>query len=151
MGAGMSNITDFSGGKGAEPWVSGATYAVGKTVLSPANDYQPFVRIVAGAGTTDPSADGTNWKPIGGRAIKSIQRGVISMPDGGSGGTISHTATVTSVNTSKADLTYLGNNSSGTGANSLAYLQLTNSTTITATRATSGSATAVSWQLVEYY
>ena len=45
---------------GAALWVSGTTYALGDVVWSPAT-YYTYRRIVAGAGTTDPSADTTNW------------------------------------------------------------------------------------------
>ncbi len=41
-------------------WVSGTTYAAGDVVNSPLND-QHYVRLVAGAGTVDPSLDATNW------------------------------------------------------------------------------------------
>jgi hypothetical protein len=41
-------------------WVSGTTYAIGALVWSPANG-RIYRRIIAGAGTTDPSADATNW------------------------------------------------------------------------------------------
>jgi len=44
---------------GAVLWVSGTTYTLGYLVYSPFN-YQVYRRI-AGAGTTDPSADATNW------------------------------------------------------------------------------------------
>lgn len=44
----------------AELWVSGTTYAIGDNVFSPIN-YQTYRRITNGAGTTDPSLDGTNW------------------------------------------------------------------------------------------
>jgi hypothetical protein len=44
-------------------WISGTTYAQGVCVWSPA-DYQTYRRKVAGAGTTDPSADATNWARI---------------------------------------------------------------------------------------
>lgn len=44
----------------AELWVSGTTYAIGDNVFSPLN-YQTYRRITNGAGTTDPSLDGTNW------------------------------------------------------------------------------------------
>ena len=44
-------------------WVSGTTYALGVNVWSPIN-FQTYRRIVAGAGTTDPSADATNWTKI---------------------------------------------------------------------------------------
>ena len=48
---------------GAARWVSGTTYALGAVVWSPTNQ-QIYRRIVAGAGTTDPSADGTNWVAV---------------------------------------------------------------------------------------
>ena len=41
-------------------WVSGTTYAIGNNVISPIN-FQTYRRKTAGAGTTDPSLDGTNW------------------------------------------------------------------------------------------
>lgn len=45
---------------GAIVWVSGTTYAVGDARYSPIN-MQTYRRKVAGAGTTDPSLDLTNW------------------------------------------------------------------------------------------
>jgi hypothetical protein len=45
---------------GAAPWVSGTTYALNVKVTSPANG-RIYYRKIAGAGTTDPSADATNW------------------------------------------------------------------------------------------
>ena len=44
----------------ATEWVSGTTYAEGDCVWSPI-DYQTYRRAIAGAGTTDPSIDDTNW------------------------------------------------------------------------------------------
>lgn len=41
-------------------WVSGTTYAIGDVRRSTVNTH-PYRRITAGAGTTDPSADATNW------------------------------------------------------------------------------------------
>lgn len=62
----------------ANVWVSGTTYAVGASVWSPLN-YLIYRRIIAGAGTTDPSLDSTNWASLGyqeklvsGSNIKSI-------------------------------------------------------------------------------
>lgn len=46
-------------------WVSGTTYAVGNVRFSPVN-YLSYRRKTAGAGTTDPSADSTNWQLING-------------------------------------------------------------------------------------
>ena len=49
--------------RGGPPlWVSDRTYPKGWEVRSPAN-LQRFVRKVAGAGDTDPSADTDNWEP----------------------------------------------------------------------------------------
>ena len=48
---------------GATLWVSGTTYGLGERVYSPA-DQQVYRRLVAGAGTTDPSLDGTNWARV---------------------------------------------------------------------------------------
>lgn len=45
---------------GATIWVSGTTYAIGDVRYSPANQ-KIYRRKTAGAGTTDPSADSTNW------------------------------------------------------------------------------------------
>jgi len=56
---------------GATQWVSGTTYALGAAVWSPVNA-QTYRRIVAGAGTTDPSADVTNWAKLGGGALSVV-------------------------------------------------------------------------------
>lgn len=44
-------------------WISGTTYAIGDVTWSPATFYA-YRRKTAGAGTTDPSADATNWISI---------------------------------------------------------------------------------------
>jgi len=49
---------------GATVWVSGTTYALYDVRFSPINN-RSYRRIIAGAGTTDPSADATNWALIG--------------------------------------------------------------------------------------
>lgn len=55
---------------GAVAWVSGTTYAVGAKVWSLING-RVHVRRVAGAGTTDPANDATNWEDvIGGQRIR---------------------------------------------------------------------------------
>ena len=41
-------------------WVSGTTYAIGDARYSLVN-FQTYRRLTTGAGTTDPSADATNW------------------------------------------------------------------------------------------
>lgn len=121
---------------------------------------------------------------IGGGRIKSIQRGTIVLPTPPNSpstvfpGYVTQTATISPVNTSKSILFVLGQQNgqtfmsipAGFGNNYivsgalLTSLQLTNSTTITATSGyhygnTSGSGgllsstvpPVVSWQLVEYY
>ena len=44
----------------APVWVSGTTYSIGDVRVSPIH-WQSYRRITSGAGTTDPSADATNW------------------------------------------------------------------------------------------
>jgi hypothetical protein len=59
---------------GAVAWVSGTTYAIGDVVYSPIN-FQTYRRITEGAGTTDPSADTTNYVKIssgGQRRVLSV-------------------------------------------------------------------------------
>jgi hypothetical protein len=141
----MSIDTEFFGGPPPK-WVSGTTYALDFIVRSPASQHH-YVRIVAGAGTTDPSADGTNWARVGAGGIKSIQRGVISFS------AASATATVSSVDTSKSKLKMLGfTTNTGSGAlqgNDATKIVLTNATTITATKAGALNTIDVSWELEE--
>lgn len=146
----MSNLSQFFSG-GAQYWASGTSYAQGKVVRSPA-DHQLYTRIVAGAGTTNPSSDATNWRPEGMRAIRSIQRGTITVSETGT----SATATISSVNTGKTELRFLGVTSLAGGAylnEGMVYVVLTNATTVTAGRAAtfSGNQALVSWELTEYY
>ena len=145
----MPTLTELLGIAGGIPyWVSGTTYALGKTVRSP-TDHQLYVRIIAGAGTTDPANDTTNWRPDGARPIKSTQRGVINIPDG----TTTAAATISPVLTARTQLRILG----GSGLNSGGYLiapriELTNSTTITATCSfVVAGAVLAGWELTEYY
>ena len=51
-------------GAGASLWVSGTTYAINDVRRSPTTSYA-YRRLTAGAGTTDPSADTTNWALAG--------------------------------------------------------------------------------------
>lgn len=86
----------------------------------------------------------------GGATIKSIQRGTISI----AGGTNSATATITAVNAAKTELRYLGGGGiDSNGFPVFATVVLTNSTTITASRAstnTPGAAMSASWELTEF-
>lgn len=56
----------------AELWVSGTTYAIGDVVYSPIN-LQSYRRVTNGAGTTDPSADATNWTQISQALVAASQ------------------------------------------------------------------------------
>ena len=145
----MNSLAQILGSGKTPIWVSGRTYQVGQVVQSPGDNYQQYVRAVAGAGTTDPSADSTNWMPYGGRAIKSIQRGVITLANGASTGT----ATISAVVTGKSRLTWLGGLGNVYGGEpGIPRLTLTNSTTITATnRGNAASPIDVAWQLEESY
>jgi len=105
----------------------------------------------------------------GGGGIKKILRGVIRLPTPAFNGAKTQVAIISPVDTSKSILYYLGviNGVSSQayangayGTSTLAMIQLTTSTTITATigdnnenfgaSATSTPPT-ISWQLVEYY
>lgn len=79
---------------------------------------------------------------FGGGAIKSIQRGTVAA---GTGGTA---VAITSVNTAKTELRFLGG-VSGTAGDGPGYIVLTNATTITA-YALAGTET-ISWELTERY
>lgn len=149
----MSAAAYFGGSSDPVYWVSGTSYAEGKIIRSP-SDHQLYTRIVAGAGATDPSADSTNWRPEGMRAIKSIQRGTITTTTSGSSPTTG-SATISAVNTAKTELRFLGSNTNGAGnmSDSSYRIALTNSTTVTATAAAGndGITQNVSWELTEYY
>ena len=127
----MSIDTEFFGGQPPK-WVSDTTYPLDFIVRSPASQHH-YVRIVAGAGTTDPSADGTNWARVGAGGIKSIQTGEIEIPLS----TATATATISSVTVARSDLSKLGEYATSTPmdpGNMAAVVELTNSTTITARR-----------------
>lgn len=62
--AAASSATLAANGAGAALWVSGTTYAINDVRRSPATSYA-YRRLTAGAGTTDPSADTTNWALAG--------------------------------------------------------------------------------------
>lgn len=64
-------------------WISGTTYAVGDVTWSPA-DFQAYRRKVAGAGTTDPSADTTNWQRTEFSATSAQAQSATAFTTGGS-------------------------------------------------------------------
>lgn len=57
---------------GATIWVSGTTYAIGANRFSPIN-FRTYRRKTAGAGTTDPSTDATNWQLLTGLGDTTLQ------------------------------------------------------------------------------
>lgn len=92
-----------------------------------------------------------NLSSLIGGAIKSVQRGTITV----AGGSTSNTATVTAVDTSKSELRMLGFSGSSTssgGAEEWAVrIALTNGTTVTATRAANTQSVTVSFELTEFW
>ena len=62
--AAAASVNAAAAAAGAVKWVSGTTYAEGVVVWSPLTFFN-YRRKIAGAGTTDPSADAVNWFLIG--------------------------------------------------------------------------------------
>lgn len=92
--------------------------------------------------------------------IKSIQRGILEMSDMD----VSKNVTISSVNTAKAMVNFLGAKAenyytvSGLGDYAVTYtshhfvtLQLVNSTTITISRVGANKQITVSWEVIEFY
>lgn len=148
----MSRASDLMGAS-APAWTSGKTYYPGDVLKSPADNYMPYVRVTAaGAGATDPASDTGNYKPFGARAIKSIQRGVISMTKP----TVDLNVTIAPVVVAKTELRTLGFVASNNNPSDLIQIVLTGPTNIYATKGTApadGSLAPVttSWELTEYY
>lgn len=66
---------------GAPAWVSGTAYAKNAQVISQIN-FQPYRRIVAGAGTTDPANDtGAVWMPLYGNGSFNVRANATSTFD----------------------------------------------------------------------
>ena len=145
----MSIDAEFFGGQPPK-WVSGTTYPLDFIARSPVSQHH-YVRIVAGAGTTDPSADGTNWALVGAAGRKSIQQGEIEIPTS----TATATATISAIVVGKHRLTKLGEYAATAFASDLGELscvvELTNSTTITARRIGAGNAIRVRYQIEEMW
>ena len=72
--AAEANCIAAAAAAGATIWVSGTTYAAGNARYSPI-DFQTYRRKTAGAGTTDPSLDSTNWARLN-LAAPSVTRTV---------------------------------------------------------------------------
>jgi len=58
-----ASVLAVQAGAVASPWVSGTSYALGARVYGTTN-WNLYVRKIAGAGTTDPSIDDTNWQNL---------------------------------------------------------------------------------------
>ncbi len=134
-------------------WVSGNQYNVGNIVLSQV-DWQQYIRITTGAGTTDPSADTTNYRPAAPRVIKLIQRGVATPS-----GSTELVVTVSAFNPARAVLnllTFAGNTVAAKDSQNRISLRVINSTSIGITSVAvipSWTMTALpcSWELIEYF
>lgn len=89
----------------------------------------------------------------GNSAIKSIQQTSITL-NASAGGSLSNTATITAVNTAKTIILPAGSTLGGAAVTDLSIvlnsLVLTNATTVTATRTTSGVALTINFFVVEF-
>jgi hypothetical protein len=79
--AAAASATQAATSANAPAWVSGTTYAVGVVTYSTLAK-TTYRRIVAGAGTTDPSLDAVNWEPIGASLIALPGRTPLAQPNG---------------------------------------------------------------------
>lgn len=61
--AASASATAAAAASNATAWVSGTTYTAGAVVYSTVN-YLSYRRKTTGGGTTDPSADSTNWASL---------------------------------------------------------------------------------------
>lgn len=61
--AAASNANAAAASAGGQLWVSGTTYEVGALVFSSVTG-RNYRRLIAGAGTTDPSVDSANWRSV---------------------------------------------------------------------------------------
>lgn len=86
---------------------------------------------------------------LGGQAggVKIVYRGAITMTVGN----LTGTATITAVVMDKSECRHLGQRSVETTINALCTVELTNTTTVTATRASSTGTVIVGWEVTEYY
>jgi hypothetical protein len=81
------------------------------------------------------------------RKIKNIQRGVIAFT---ASGTYYANVTISTVDTTKAELSHLGDSVVSTGTNTYAYLTLFDENTIQCHRLLNNPAQRVSWELTEW-
>lgn len=67
-----SAMTTLEASVNATVWVSGTAYTVGQRVYDPGNNYLMYVRLIAGAGATNPNADPTNWLLLSHKALPLV-------------------------------------------------------------------------------
>lgn len=80
--------------------------------------------------------------------LKSVQRAAIGI----GAGSVSNTATITAVDTTKSELTWLGQTvSGGADAREGIYIVLTSATVVTATTNVAAGAETVAFEVAEYY
>lgn len=149
----MSALTDFYLSANRQlplRWVSGTSYGIDADVWS-AVDGRMYRRIVAGAGTTDPSSDATNWKPIIAGGVK-VQRGTSSMT-GGTAAAV--TAAITAVaSTAKCQLRIVSVVTNA-GAGNLDFstqvaISFDSVSQIRMTRLTTTNPVDVQWEVTEF-
>lgn len=69
--AAEASATAAAQASNAALWVSGTSYVIGNVTISP-TDFQAYRRKTNGAGTTDPSADSTNWTKATASGIANV-------------------------------------------------------------------------------
>ena len=145
----QSALIASSGGSSSGPLAHNpaTAYVVGQKAVSN-SDFCDYVRKVAGTTATDPASDSTNWQPSGRKAVKSTQRGLISIS---SGGVNTGTATISAVNTAKCSVRPLGWSDASGGGYGAGYVVLTNSTTVTATNGGGTTGSVVAYEIEETY
>lgn len=108
---------------GATIWVSGTTYAIGNARFSPIN-FQTYRRKTAGAGTTDPSTDTTNWARVD---LSVLAGGTLLVANGGTSATTAAGARANlgaAASGANADVTSLSK-VTGLGNNATTHVQIT--------------------------
>lgn len=126
---------------------SGVTAAQVRTYVELTNTTTVTASRNTGTGTVRLNYEVIEYYP---GLIKSVQRGILAMT------TASNTATITAVDTTKAECAFLGvlandGNAGEFAGRSASKIELTNSTTVTASRGIGTNSANVSYQVVEYF
>lgn len=134
----MSRASDVLGA-GAPVWVAGKIYKSGDVLKSPADRYQLYVRTgPAGGGATDPANDAANYVPFGGRAIKSVQRGV----------SVAGSVSISAINPGRSSVSLIGFPVVGDGVGGPIAVSIADSTHLAVI---SFGGLQAYWQVVEFY